>query len=102
MGEGHPLWKEASKIIKDGVITKDEVIDFLREVDDHIPGSVDDIIVNVVCMALGYVQDFSWDMSEQEELFDAIATVIEDGKFTNFEAAIVLDAVNSVTGLLRE
>ena len=31
-----------------------------------------------------------------------VGVVIEDGKFTNFEAAIVLDAVNSVTGLLRE
>ena len=102
VGEGHPLWKKAAKITKDGIISKSEVIDFLRETSEHIPGNIDDIIINVICMALGYVDNFEWDASEQEELFEAIALMIEDGKFTNFEAAIVLDAVNSVSGLLKK
>ncbi|GAH87611.1 unnamed protein product [marine sediment metagenome] len=101
LGKDHPLWVKGARIIEDGKISKAEVIMFLQELDNHIPGKIDDIIVVLLVAALGQLDDFVWDQSDKVLLFAAIAKMIEDGVFTNQEAAVVLDTVNEVTGLLR-
>lgn len=102
VAEGHPLWQAGSKIIADGKITKGELIVFLQQVDDHIPGVIDDIVIGIIVMALGHVADFTWDQSEKAALFAAISKMMSDGVFENVEAADVVDAINSVTGLLKK
>lgn len=101
LGKNHPLWKTGSSIIEDGKINKAEVIVFLQEVKKHIPGRIDDIVVALIVAALGEVDNFEWDQSDKVALFAAIAKMIEDGAFTNQEAAEVVDAINEVTGLLK-
>jgi len=101
LGKDHPLWKTGADIVGDGKINKAEVIVFLQEVKKHIPGRVDDIVVALIVAALGEVDNFEWNQSDKVALFAAIAKMIEDGVFTNEEAAEVVDAINEVTGLLK-
>ena len=80
----------AARIIKDGYIDRNEIVAFLRSFKPVIPGWIDDIAIEALCMLLLSGDDFRYGTEEKPELFEAISAALEDGVFCNKELGTIL------------
>ena len=80
----------AARVIKDGWIDRDEVVAFLRSFKPVIPGWIDDMIIEALCMFLLAGENFRWGMDEKPELFEAISEALKDRIFHNRELGTIL------------
>ena len=80
----------AARIIRDGYIDRNEIVAFLRSFKPVIPGWIDDIAIEALCMLLLSGNDFRYGTEEKPELFEAISAALEDGIFCNKELGTIL------------
>ncbi len=80
----------AARVIKDGWIDRDEVVAFLRSFKPVIPGWIDDMIIEALCMFLLAGENFRWGTDEKPELFVAISEALKDEIFHNRELGTIL------------
>ena len=80
----------AARVIKDGWIDRDEVVAFLRSFKPVIPGWIDDMIIEALCMFLLAGENFRWGTDEKPELFVAISEALKDQIFHNRELGTIL------------
>ena len=84
----------SARIIKDGYIDRNEIVAFLRSFKPVIPGWIDDIAIEALCMFLLAGENFRYGTEEKPELFEAISGALEDRVFCNKElGTILLEAV---------
>ncbi len=84
------VFEAAGKVVADGHITRDEVIYFLRSFKSAIPGWLDDLIIEALCMMLLGGEDFNYGTDDHPELFAALSEAIKDGVFNNRELGTIL------------
>jgi len=88
------VFEAAGKVIADGHIKRDEVVYFLRSFKPAIPGWLDDLIIEALCMMLLSGDDFDYGTDEKPELFQALSDAVGDGIFDNRElGAILLEVI---------
>ncbi|HEC64111.1 MAG TPA: hypothetical protein ENI23_02315 [bacterium] len=80
----------AARVISDGWIDRDEVVAFLRSFKPVIPGWIDDMIIEALCMFLLAGENFQWGTDEKPELFEAISEALKDQIFHNRELGTIL------------
>ncbi len=80
----------AARVISDGWIDRDEVVAFLRSFKPVIPGWIDDMIIEALCMFLLAGENFRWGTDEKPELFEAISEALKDQIFHNRELGTIL------------
>lgn len=80
----------AARVVEDGWIDRDEVVAFLRSFKPVIPGWIDDMIIEALCMFLLAGENFRWGTGEKPELFMAISEAFKDGIFHNRELGTIL------------
>jgi len=84
------VFEAAGKVVKDGHIKRDEVVYFLRSFKPAIPGWLDDLIIEALCMMLLSGSDFDYGTDEKPELFEAFSVAVGDGVFCNRELGTIL------------
>lgn len=84
------VFEAAAKVVKDGQLTRDEVVYFLRSFKPAIPGWLDDLIIEALCMMLLSGDDFKYGTDERPELFEALSVAVGDGFFDNRELGTIL------------
>jgi len=77
-------------IIKDGWIDRAEAVAFFRAFKPVIPGWIDDLIIEAVCMFLLAGKDFRYGTDNRPEIFEALSVGFGDGIFTNRELGTLL------------
>lgn len=80
----------AARVIKDGWIDRDETVAFLRSFKPVIPGWIDDMIIEALCMFLLAGENFRWGTDDKPELFAAISEAFGDHIFHNRELGTIL------------
>lgn len=80
----------AARVIADGWIDRGEIVAFLRSFKPVIPGWIDDIAIEALCMLLLSGNDFRYGTEEKPELFEAFSVALEDGIFCNRELGTIL------------
>jgi len=80
----------ATQVIKDGWIDRDELVRFLRSFKPVIPGWLDDIAIEALCMFLLAGENFRYGTDDKPELFVAISAALQDGAFCNRELGTIL------------
>ena len=84
------VFDTAARVIQDGWIDQDEIITFLRSFKPVIPGWIDDMIIEAICMFLLAGEDFRYGTDDKPELFEAISEALNDGIFHNRELGTIL------------
>ena len=84
------VFEVAARVIQDGWIDRDEIVSFLRSFKPVIPGWIDDMVIEALCMFLLAGENFRYGTEEKPELFEAISVALEDGIFCNKELGTIL------------
>jgi len=84
------VFEVVARIIKDGWIDRDEIIAFLRSFKPVIPGWVDDLVIEALCMFLLGKENFKYGTDDRPEIFEAFSVAFEDGVLTNRELGTIL------------
>lgn len=84
------VFEVAAKVIKDGWIDRNELVDFLRSFKPVIPGWIDDMVIEALCMFLQAGENFRYGTDDKPELFEAFSHGIADGVFCNRELGTIL------------
>ena len=80
----------AARVVEDGWIDRDEIVAFLRSFKPVIPGWIDDMVIEALCMFLMARDNFRWGTDEKPELFAAISEAFGDHRFHNRELGTIL------------
>tara|TARA_Y100000310_G_C20418129_1_gene685340 strand:- start:11 stop:409 length:399 start_codon:yes stop_codon:yes gene_type:complete len=80
----------AARVIRDGWIDRDEIVAFMRSFKPVIPGWIDDMIIEALCMFLNAGENFRWGTAEKPELFEAVSDALKDQIFHNRELGTIL------------
>ncbi len=80
----------ATQVIKDGWIDRDELVRFLRSFKPVIPGWLDDIAIEALCMFLLAGENFRYGTDDKPELFTAFSAALKDRVFCNRELGTIL------------
>lgn len=80
----------AARVIKDGSVDRDELVAFLRSFKPVIPGWIDDVIIEALCMFLLSGENFRYGINDRPELFEAFSRALEDRFFDNRELGAIL------------
>ncbi len=84
------VFDTVARVVQDGWIDRDEVVMFLRSFKPVIPGWIDDMVIEALCMFLNARENFRWGTDEKPELFAAISEAFGDGTFNNRELGTIL------------
>ncbi len=80
----------AARVVQDGWIDRDELVSFMRSFKSVIPGWVDDLVIEALCMFLLAGENFKWGTDDKPELFEAFSVAFKDGVFCNRELGTIL------------
>jgi len=80
----------AARIIADGWVDRDELVSFMRSFKPVIPGWIDDVVIEALCMFLLAGENFKWGTDDKPELFAAFSAALKDRVFCNRELGTIL------------
>jgi len=80
----------AARVIKDGWIDRGELVAFLRSFKPVIPGWIDDVVIEALCMFLLAGENFRYGIDDKPDLFEAFSLALEDRIFDNRELGTIL------------
>ena len=84
------VFNVAARVIEDGWVDRDEIVTFLRSFKAVIPGWIDDLVIEALCMFLNAKDNFRYGTDDKPELFVAISEALKDGIFHNRELGTIL------------